>query len=43
MQMSDFLALIQTFVGAAALGVAILALKGENPPSNGGNSNKRED
>ena len=41
--MSDFLALIQTFVGAAALGVAILALKGENPPKNGGNSNKRED
>ena len=41
--MSDFLALLQTFVEAAALGVAILALKGENPPNNDGNSNKRED
>ena len=43
MQMSVFLALVQTFVGAATLGVALLALTIENPPQNGGNSNNRED
>ena len=43
MQMSVFLALVQTFVGAATLGVALLALTRENPPQAGGNSNSSED
>ena len=43
MQMSVFLALVQTFVGAATLGVALLALTRENPPQDGGNSNSSED
>lgn len=43
MQMSVFLALVQTFVGAATLGVALLALTRGNPPQDGGNSNSSED
>ena len=39
--MSDFLALIQTFVGAAALGVSIFAKNGVNPPKTGAKTNKR--
>ena len=40
MQMSDMLALVQVLLGVASLIVAILAQIRENPPNNGGNSNK---
>ena len=40
MQMSDMLALIQVLVGVATFIVAVLTLQKENPPNNGGNSNK---
>lgn len=40
--MSELPALAQVIIGAATLLVAILALKRENPPEDGGNSNKHE-
>jgi hypothetical protein len=40
MQMSEALALIQVLVGVATFIVAVLTLQKENPPNNGGNSNK---
>ena len=40
MQMSDMLALIQVLVGVATFIVAVWTLQKENPPNNGGNSNK---
>ncbi len=43
MQMSVFLALVQTLIGAATLGVTILALEGNDPPKNDGSSNQSED
>ena len=43
MQMSVFLALVQTFLAAASLGVAILALERVDPPPNGGSGQKSED
>ena len=36
MQVSVFLALVQTLIGAATLGVALLALNSGDPPQNGG-------
>lgn len=42
MQMSVFLALVQTLIGAATLGVALLALESSDPPKNGGSSNQSE-
>lgn len=36
MQMSIFLALVQTLIGAATLGVALLALESGDPPHSGG-------
>ena len=44
MQMSVFLALVQTLIGAATLGVALLALDSGDPPhSDGSPSNQSED
>ena len=44
MQMSVFLALVQTLIGAATLGVALLALDSGDPPhSDGSPSNHSED
>lgn len=43
MQMSVFLALVQTFVAAASLGVAILALERVGPPPSDGPRHKSED
>ena len=44
MQVSVFLALVQTLIGAATLGVALLALNSGDPPQNGGSHSKqRED
>ena len=43
MQMSVFLALVQTFVAAASLGVALLALERVDPPPGGGAIHKSED
>lgn len=43
MQMSVFLALVQTFVGAATLGVALLALNSGDPPQNGGSHSKQSE
>lgn len=43
MQMSVFLALVQTFVAAASLGVALLTLERVDPPPGGGSSHKSED
>ncbi len=43
MQMSVFLALVQTFVAAASLGVALLALERVDPPPGGASSHKSED
>lgn len=42
MQMSVFLALVQTLIGAATLGVALLALEGNDPPKNDGPSKQSE-
>ena len=39
MQMSVFLALVQTFVAAASLGVALLALERVDPPPGGAHCN----
>lgn len=39
--MSVFLALVQTLVGAATLGVALLTLKSGDPPQNDGSSNQK--
>ena len=41
--MSDFLALLQVLVGAASLGIALLALESGRPPNIGGPSQKDED
>lgn len=44
MRMSVFLALVQTLIGAATLGVALLALNSGDPPhSDGSPSKKGED
>lgn len=43
MQMSVFLALVQTFVAAASLGVALLALERVDPPPSDGSRHKSED
>ncbi len=43
MQMSVFLALVQTFVAAASLGVALLALERVDAPPGGGGIKKKED
>lgn len=43
MQMSVFLALVQTFLAAATLGVALLTLKGADPPPSDGSGQKGED
>lgn len=43
MQMSEMLALTQVVVGVATFIVAVLTLQKENPPNNGGNSNKRDE
>lgn len=43
MQMSVFLALVQTFLAAASLGVAILALERVDPPPSSGSHQKGED
>lgn len=43
MQMSVFLALVQTFLAAASLGVALLALDSEDPPLCGGSSHKQSE
>ncbi len=40
MQMGVFLAVVQTLIGAATLGVALLALKSGDPPHNGGSTSK---
>ena len=42
MQMSVFLA-FQTLIGAATLGVALLALESGDPPHSDGSSNNSED
>lgn len=42
MQMSVFLVLVQTLIGAATLGVALLALEGNDPPKNDGPSKQSE-
>lgn len=43
MQMSVFLALVQTLIGAATLGVALLALESGDPPHSDGSPNNSED
>ena len=43
MQMSIFLALVKTLIGAATLGVALLALESGDPPHSDGSSNNSED
>ena len=43
MQMSEMLAWAQVLVGVATFIVAVLALIKENPPNNGGNSNKESE
>lgn len=43
MQMSAFLTLVQTFVAAASLRVALLALERVDPPPSGGPRHKSED
>lgn len=43
MQMSTFLALVQTLIGAATLGVALLALGSGDPPENDGPRQQGED
>lgn len=42
MQTSVFLALVQTLIGAATLGVALLTLEGNDPPKNDGSFNQSE-
>ena len=41
MQMSVFLALVQTFLAAASLGVALLALDSGDPPHSDGSQTKK--
>lgn len=41
MQMSVFLALVQTLIGAATLGVALLALNSGDPPHSDGSPSKK--
>lgn len=41
MQMSVFLALVQTFLAAASLWVALLALEGEGPSHSDGPTGKK--
>lgn len=41
--MSVFLALVQTFLAAATLGVALLALQSGDPPQNDGSSNQKSE
>lgn len=43
MQMSVFLALVQTLIGAATLGVALLALDSGDPPHSDGSSSKQSE
>lgn len=43
MQMSVFLALVQTFLAAATLGVALLTLKSGDPPQNDGSTNQKSE
>lgn len=43
MQMSVFLALVQTFVAAVSLGMALLALERVDPPPSDGSRHKSED
>lgn len=43
MQMSVFLAVVQTFLAAASLGVALLALEREGPPRSDGPSNQKSE
>ena len=40
---SVFLALVQTLIGAATLGVALLALNSGDPPQNGGSHSKQSE
>ena len=42
MQMSIFLALVQTLIGAATLGVALLALESGDPPHSDGHPRYRD-
>ena len=41
MQMSVFLALVQTFLAAASLGIALLALDSGDPPHSDGSQTKK--
>lgn len=43
MQMSVFLALVQTLIGAATLGVALLALESGDPPHSDGSSKQNSE
>lgn len=43
MQMGVFLALVQTLIGAATLGVALLALDSGDPPHSDGSSSKQSE
>lgn len=43
MQMSVFLALVQTLIGAATLGVALLALDSGDPPHSDGSHHKQSE
>lgn len=43
MQMSVFLALVQTFLAAASLGVALLALDSGDPPHSDGSQTKKSE